>query len=163
MRKWVLSLFVLISLLIPYGAQAQEEISLSSLQVQIWPEYDNPAVLVIYQFTLSPTTTFPALVSIRIPAAAGKPYAVAIRQVDGSLYTTDYTREVSGEWANINITTNSSEVQVEYYDPQLTKNESSRHFQYEWPGDYAVSQFTIQVQCYQFANFSQPGFSYDWE
>ncbi len=30
------------------------------------------------------------------------------------------------------------EVQIEYYDPGLQKNADQRHFEYTWPGDYAV-------------------------
>ncbi|OGO65026.1 MAG: hypothetical protein A2030_02630 [Chloroflexi bacterium RBG_19FT_COMBO_50_10] len=146
MRKWVLPFLLIFIVLLPFGVRAQGSLSLSSLEIQIWPEYDKPTVLVIYQLALSPTTAFPASVSIRIPTTAGDPNAVAVRQVDGSLYTIDYTRQVSGEWAMINFTATAAEIQLEYYDPGLTKEDASRHYQYVWLGDYAVSQLTIQVQ-----------------
>ena len=57
MRKWILPLFLVISLLLPLAAAAQSPVTFSSLQIQIWPEYDKPGVLVIYQITLSPSTT----------------------------------------------------------------------------------------------------------
>jgi hypothetical protein len=146
MRKWFLPLIVILSMLVPFGVHAQDPITLSSLEIQIWPEYDQPSVLVIYQMTLSSSTTFPATVSVRIPLAAGEPYAVAIRQLDGELYNIDYTRQVSGDWAAINFSTTAPEVQLEYYDPGLTKEGNTRHYQYVWPGEFAISQLTIQVQ-----------------
>jgi hypothetical protein len=146
MRKWLLPLVLLVTLLLPMGVKAQDPVSLNSLQVQIWPEYDQPSVLVIYQMTLPTTTTYPANVSMRIPTAAGDPNAVAVRQVDGSLYNVDYTRQVDGDWATIRFTTTGPDIQLEYYDPSLEINGAARHFEYLWPGDYGVVQFTIQVQ-----------------
>jgi hypothetical protein len=146
MRKWVLPLLLFILLLIPFGVRAQTPVTVDSLQVQIWPEYDKPSVLVIYQMTLSANTVFPATISLQIPTTAGEPNAVAVRQVDGTLYSVDYTRLVSGEWATISFTTTTPEVQLEYYDPSLEIDGVARHYQYVWQGDDAVSQFIMQVQ-----------------
>lgn len=146
MRKWVIPLFLLLSLLLPLSAHAQDPITFSTMFIEIWPEYDKPSVLVIYQITLDSATTFPATVSIRIPTAAGEPNAVAERQADGSLYSITYTRQVNGDWATISFTTAATKLQLEYYDPGLTKVDTARHYEYTWPGDYAISQLTLQVQ-----------------
>lgn len=146
MRKWILSLLFVLIFVFPLTAQAQSPMSFSSMFIQIWPEYDKPSVLVIYQITLAPATTFPAKVSILIPTAAGEPNAVAEKQADGSLYSINYTRQVEGEWSSINFTTTAATVQIEYYDPGLTIDGDARHFVYVWPGGYAISQLTIQVQ-----------------
>ena len=146
MRKWVLPLLLVLCVLLPFRVHAQDTVGMDLLQIQIWPEYDKPSVLVIYQLTLSATTTFPASVSVRIPIAAGEPHAVAVRQLDGTLYSMDYTRQLAGDWALINFTTTTPEVQLEYYDPELGKDGDARHYEFTWPGDYAVSQLIIQVQ-----------------
>jgi len=146
MRRWASLMILILVMLLPLGVHAQTSLVLSSLQIGIWPEYDKPNVLVIYQITLSATTTYPADVSLRIPITAGEPNAVAIRQPDGSLVNIDKTRQVVGEWAIINFTTTVPEVQLEYYDPGLTKDGNARHYTYVWPGDYAVTQLSIQVQ-----------------
>ncbi len=146
MRKWVIPLLVIFSVLLPLRVHAQDPISLSSMVIEIWPEYDKPSVLVIYQMTFSSATTFPATVSIRIPTTAGEPNAVAERQPDGSLYSITSTRQVDGEWASITFTTTASDIQLEYYDAGLTKTGNARHYQYVWPGDYNISKLTMQVQ-----------------
>lgn len=146
MRKLVPLLVMILVLLLPSVAWAQNPITLDKLQISIWPEYDKPSVLVIYQVTLSATTSYPATLSIRIPTDAGDPNAVAARQVDDSLFSIDHTRQVVGEWAIITFTTTTPELQLEYYDPSLTKNDTARHFTYLWPGDYTVSQLSVQVQ-----------------
>jgi hypothetical protein len=146
MRKLVFLFFMILAMLLPSVAGAQNPITLDTLQISIWPEYDKPTVLIIYQMTLSDTTSYPATLSIQIPSNAGDPNAVAARQVDGSLFIIDHTRKVVGEWAIITFTTTTPELQLEYYDPSLTKNDAARHFTYLWPGDYTVSQLSVQVQ-----------------
>jgi hypothetical protein len=146
MRKLLFPCLIIFLLLLPSAAQAQNPITLDTLQISIWPEYDKPSVLIIYQMNLSANTSYPATLSIRIPSAAGEPYALAARQLDGSLFTIDHTRQVVGEWAMITFTTTTPELQLEYYDPSLSKNGAERHFTYLWPGDYTVSQLSIQVQ-----------------
>ena len=146
MRKWVIPLLLLLSLFIPLSAHAQDPITFSSMFIEIWPEYDKPGVLIIYQITLDSATTFPATISIRIPTAAGEPNAVAERQADGSLYSITKTRQVKGDWATISFTTTATKLQLEYYDPGLTKVDTARHYEYTWPGDYAITQLTLQVQ-----------------
>jgi zinc-ribbon domain len=146
MHKWIIPLILILTLLIPAMAHAQGLLTLSSLEIDLWPEYDKPSVLVIYRLALSTDTSLPIALSIRIPTAAGEPNAVASRQVDSTLVNINYTRRVSGEWAYINFTTTTAEIQVEYYDPGLQKVGNARHYQYLWPGDYAATALTIQVQ-----------------
>jgi hypothetical protein len=58
----------------------------------------------------------------------------------------DYNRTLAGEWAMISFTATTPEIQLEYYDPGLTKEGTARHYRYNWPGTFAVTQLTIQVQ-----------------
>jgi hypothetical protein len=140
-------MFILLLMMIPIGSvQAQEALTLESLNVALWPEYDRPSMLVIYKVILSPDVPLPAEVGLRIPAAAGVPNAVAELGVDGSLYDVAYEREVRGDWGVVKFIATVPEVQLEYYDPGLSKEGANRHFEYVWPGDYPVSTLSVQVQ-----------------
>ena len=146
MRHWLLPLLLTLTLLIPAAVQAQTPISMAEVEIDLWPEYDHAGVLVIYRLTLAPLTALPIDLSVRIPAAAGEPYAVAGRQAEGSLYNLPYTREVSGIWATISFTADIAELQIEYYDPALQIDGQQRQFDFTWPGDYATDSLAIQVQ-----------------
>ena len=50
---------------------------LASLNIEIWPEYDRPAALVILRGALAEGVKLPAAVTLRLPAASGGPGAVA--------------------------------------------------------------------------------------
>jgi hypothetical protein len=145
MRRLIFA-FGLVSLLVLASpVLAQQAITLDSVQVQFWPEYDAPEMLVIYTIELPAEVELPLQVSLRIPAAAGEPNAVAVA-VDDNLLTAEYTREVIGDWAEILVTADSPVVHVEYYDPGLAIDGKVRSFDYSWPGDYAVGQFSVRVQ-----------------
>ncbi|MDD2695508.1 MAG: zinc ribbon domain-containing protein [Anaerolineales bacterium] len=139
-------LLLLASALNPLPVRAQAVVKFASLEVDLWPEYDRQAVLVIYRITLSPDVGLPVDLTVRIPAAVGEPSAVAVKEADGGIYDQTYTREVNGEWSQISFTATMPEIQIEYYDPQLVKQGTQRRFAYHWPGDYAIENLIIQVQ-----------------
>lgn len=127
---------------------AQQVIRFDNMQVDLWAEYDQPeSVLVIYRGTLSADISLPATVTMRIPTSAGDPYAVAVREPDGSPFTVVYDRTVVGEWAEITFNATLPGVQLEYYDPNLEITDTQRNYVYTWPGGYEVeSSMLVLVQ-----------------
>ncbi|HSQ25923.1 MAG TPA: zinc ribbon domain-containing protein [Anaerolineales bacterium] len=146
MQKRFLLLFLCLLIIIPVRVAAQTDLNVSTVEVDLWPEYDRPSILVIYRITLAPDVTLPAEVSLRIPARVGLPNAVAAKQTDGSLINAPYDVQESGDWGILIFQATSPELQIEYYDPALTKDGAKRSFEYRWPGDFAVDRFTMQVQ-----------------
>ncbi|MEJ2707025.1 MAG: zinc ribbon domain-containing protein [Anaerolineales bacterium] len=144
MLKRFLALFLLLVCLAPRNVQAQGDLRLPSVEVDLWPEYDRPTVLVIYRLTLPASVSLPQELHIRIPTSA-EINAVAVLQADG-LFSIPYDRQVTGDYKEISFQATLPDVQIEYYDPGLVKEGSSRHFEYTWPGDYAVDSMEVQVQ-----------------
>ena len=144
--KRTLILIVLAILLLPTAAGAQSNVTLSLLHVSLWPEYDKPSMLVIYDASLSPDVKLPVDLTFKIPSAAGGPTAVAVRQADNQLYTVAFNQQVAGEWEEITFTATTPEVRLEYYDPGLQKNDSQRHYVFQWPGEYSVNSLVFEVQ-----------------
>jgi hypothetical protein len=149
MPRWLMVL-VLVSLLFGLPAvpavQAQSTVEFDSVQVDLWPEYDRPEVLVIYRITLSAGTSLPAQVSLRIPVAAGQPYNVANQDVDGMLYLLDYDLVLEGDWLRVNFTTPTPTLQLEFYDASIVKEGQLRKYDFKWAADYNVSSLTVKVQ-----------------
>lgn len=141
-----LSLLILL-LLFPGGALAQNVPTLAEVEVDIWPEFDRPTVLVIYRITLSSETALPAELTLRIPEVSGIPNAVAVKQPDGSLINLPFDqKDAGGGWSALTFSATAPELQIEYYDPGLVKDGVARHFVYRWSGDYAVQNLSIEVQ-----------------
>ncbi len=144
MRKWVYVLAILAAVCFTIPAGGQSGVTLSSVSVDIWPEYDQPAVLVIYHLSISASTTLPVSLSLHLPAQA-EVFAVANSDPTTGLVNAPYDRTVEGSQATLTLTANSKDVQVEYYD-KLVKNGTARHIVYEWAGDYAVDSFAVALQ-----------------
>ena len=98
-KRLTLLLFVVFLFLVP-AAQAQGMLSLATLEVALWPEYDRPEVLVIYKAKLPADISLPVDVSLKIPAIAGEPFAVRINGA-GSCMRAGCLRsmEQKGWWA----------------------------------------------------------------
>jgi len=148
MSRFALLLALLLVCLAPFSAafaQSQEVTSLAAVEVDLWPEFDQPSVLVIYHLTLPPNTSLPADLRIRIPKDA-RINAVASRQPDGSLVNLTYDSTPAGEWVSLSFKATTLEGQLEYYDARLEKDGAQRRYSYRWPADMAVENLSVQVQ-----------------
>jgi hypothetical protein len=144
MRKWFLIVTAGILFIFPSMVYAQTTLALSSLTVQLWPEYDQPSMLVITDFEVSPVTKFPASVTFHIPQEANL-IAVAAYDETGALVNAIFDGPTSnGDWQTFTITLNSAAARFEYYQP-ITFNGEQRIFSYLWNGTYAVNAFDIRV------------------
>jgi hypothetical protein len=147
MRK--LFLIVLVGLLFFSSIVfAQSNLKLSAVNVQFWPEYDKPDMLVISYIMLAPETSFPTTVDLRIPANVESPLVVAVGPTfdDVTDQGTQFTTQTDGDWTVVSIQATGPAIQFEYYDPNLNKNGKFRSYRYEWINNYEVQNFALTVQ-----------------
>jgi hypothetical protein len=116
------------------------------MQINIWPEYDRPSVLVMFQIRFNQETPLPATIVIHIPSGVGKPYSVAMREQDGMLYNLDYSLTQEQGQQRLEFKTLSPEVQIEYYDSSITKDGFKRNFSYQWKTEYIIHSLSVNVQ-----------------
>ncbi|MGB5401048.1 MAG: hypothetical protein WBO71_12605, partial [Thermoanaerobaculia bacterium] len=117
---------------------------LERLEISIWPEYDQPSVLVMLRGFLSPDTPLPTSVPLPIPAAAGSPSAVAKRFPGGDLLVAQSMLEAGDPMSTVYISTDAPEIRLEYYIPLDLGNEN-RHYHFEWPGGLAADRVLFEV------------------
>lgn len=139
-------LFALIMTLVPHSSRAQGWLQFDELLIEIWPEYDQLDVLVIYRGILSSAEALPAEVIFQIPVEAGQPNAVAIRNEEGQLMSVQFERTVHGDLAEISFLSPSREIQFEYYDPGLERDGKSRSYRFIWLDGHLVQNAYVQVQ-----------------
>jgi hypothetical protein len=145
LSKWLLLVLLFISLTIPLSVGAQEEVALDKLTIQLWPEFDQPAMLVIYDFTLAEGTTLPVDVTLLVPADATI-IAVAFAEAGGLFNATYQEPFVDGDWQVLTLTVDTNTpYHIEYYAP-LTRTDVQRNYTYIWPGDYAVKTLDLSVR-----------------
>ncbi|MBI5826037.1 MAG: zinc ribbon domain-containing protein [Chloroflexi bacterium] len=145
MRKLFLVFVTGVMFVFPAFASAQNNITLSSMTVQLWPEYDQPSMLVIADFEVDSATPLPVDLTFRIPQEANL-IAVAALTSDGNFLNAVFEGpQTMGEWQTFTLTISQSSVyRFEYYQP-ITFNGNQRIFSYLWDGEYAVNAFNVLV------------------
>jgi hypothetical protein len=112
------------------------------LEVELWPDFDRPSVLVLLTGILPEGTNFPARIVIPIPEDAT---INAIARVDesGSMFTDlEVDDSVPGQ---LTITTMEPNFRVEYYDP-YSADGNQRDYTFEWQSNTAVNELAVIVQ-----------------
>lgn len=138
-------LFVIVHVIPLMTVLGQDEPEFTSVKVSLWPEYDQPKMLVIYDLTLPAGTPLPATITIRMPVTAAAPHAVASRQPDDSLNNLPFNPpKMMGGWQEVDFEATTLESRFEYYDSGLRFDENIRNYQYTWPGNYAVGDFNVE-------------------
>lgn len=142
MRKWF-ALALLLVLISPASAQAQQSLTLDSLKVMLWPEYDQPSMLVIYDFEVAAGTPLPVMVDIRVPKDGN---ITAVAYLENGLLNAEFNGpKEDGNWQVISFIVRKPAVyRLEYYQP-LEREGGVRSFSYQWTGDYAVNNFRLEV------------------
>jgi len=145
MRR-VLAFAVLAASLVPAPAGSQNETTaLDAMTIDLWPEYDRAATLVMYRFRLKPAADLSVPVAVPVPLNASEPHAVAWRDGKGSLFVADFTRRVEGDRAMVLTRLGSREGQLEFY-ADLETNDRERSFRFDWPGGAEVGALSFQIQ-----------------
>jgi len=127
-------------------AFAQSPTRLSSLAIEIWPEFDRPAALVILRGAIAEGIKLPAAIELRLPASSAGPAAVAYSATaEGNLLNLPYDQASAGEYVNVKFAAPERFFHVEFYEPIAT-GDPARVVRYTWPGDIAVERATLVVQ-----------------
>ncbi|MCJ7838742.1 MAG: zinc ribbon domain-containing protein [Burkholderiales bacterium] len=119
---------------------------LESMQVEVWPEFDRPAALVILRGALAADTKLPADVTLRIAASTGGPSAMAYSAAPGgNLLNLEHERIDAKDFITLRFKVPERYFHVEFYDP-LATGAPERSYTYVWPGDLGVNRLSVVVQ-----------------
>jgi hypothetical protein len=116
---------------------------LANLEIEIWPEYDRPAALVLLKGELAAAGQ---AITLRLPVSSGGPSAVAQSSTaDGKLLDLPYERIDAKDFITLRIQPPDRFFHVEYYD-KLNTSKAQREYRYLWSGDLAVDRLGVHVQ-----------------
>lgn len=141
MRRTFLLLLLLLFLPAPF-VQAQTAVTLESLEVELWPDYDEAAVLVLLTGTLAPNIPLPATLTLPLPDGAD--FNVAARITPENVMTDQgMTPQVANN--QVTFTTPDNRFRVEYYQP-YEASDTQHAFTFSWQSDITVEQISVKVQ-----------------
>lgn len=116
---WFVTLAGALSGGVPAAQPQPEDAILSSLNIAVWPEYDAPAVLVIYDGTVSEDVSLPQQMELEIPAAA-QVNAVAYLGPEGTLLNLPWELVETDRGQAVEFEVEARRFVVEYYADILT-------------------------------------------
>ncbi|GAB4478890.1 MAG: hypothetical protein Kow00124_23830 [Anaerolineae bacterium] len=139
----LIALLLGLALLLPTPAAAQGEITLASLTVRVWPEFDRPSSLVFLMGELSPGVTLPADLTFSLPPTAAVNAVAYEDPATGDLLTAQ-----SSQVGNLlTMTSPNGTFHIEYYDLALSIEGDQRSYALSFPLPYTVTgEIVIEVQ-----------------
>ncbi len=122
-------------------AQEGETAVIQTLVVDLWPDFDQPSVLVLYTGTMSADTLLPATISIPLPSNATLNAVARVTIDDMMVDDIEYTIDDG----LLIFTTPDLRFRLEYYVP-YEANGNQRAFSYHWEAPVDVKQLEVTVQ-----------------
>lgn len=118
--------------------------AIAVLSVDIWPEHDDPRLLVIYRGTLAAGVSFPQTLTFTIPQT-GQVSAVAYRTDDGQLLSVQHQYRQEGDRLTVTFTIPARGFQFEYYVDAIT-GLPQRSFAVDLVFPLAVENLKVSVE-----------------
>lgn len=126
-----LILILLIVCLIAFPAQAQGPTTAESLHIALWPEFDDPRLLVILDGVLSQNGA-----TVRVPIPSGAELnAVATADSGGGFLNADFETEAGVDGQIVVFSPQNPIFRIEYYAP-LTTSGDQRQVAFSLPAGY---------------------------
>ena len=142
-------LYVILFLLLPVQTKAQTPVTFDNVTIALWPEYDQPEVLVMYRARLSSDVTLPTQLTFKLPGYVKQMHAVAMSTEEGLINVGDDRVKTSHEGDNLILSfpTSAPNIQFEYYDPNiLTQQDQKRELAFNFASPYDIKIVAFEVQ-----------------
>lgn len=121
------------------------ELRLSEMKLNIWPEYDDPRVLVIYEGKVAGGPTFPLRIRFVLPQGAQIHMAGAISPQGGHLHSLYEITPRNEGWVDVSWELATSHYYMEfYYDP--FEGGADKRIEYLITSYYPVDRLEVLVQ-----------------
>lgn len=124
---------------------AQSNAGLSSVEVSLFPEFNRPSMLVVFEIELDESNAVPKPMSFQIPKDA-QLLAIYNREANNSVIQLEGEFELIGDWKSVQFTTTTHKIRIEYYDPNLIKQGNQRSFEFKWLSIYPVDEISVSLR-----------------
>lgn len=140
----ITALLAWLSAVLPAAAQGTTQAArLSRLDIDIWPDFDRPAALVLLTIDLPAGQPLPATLTLPLPAVATL-NAVARITPEGTMID-DLTYQPDPDQGTLTVTTTAARLRIEYYLPYATVG-TGRTVDFAWQAGIDVDDLTLVVQ-----------------
>jgi hypothetical protein len=143
-RFIILVLFVTILIIAALPASAQEPITIDTLVIRFWPEFDRASVLVIYSGQLADSSPLPAELTFTLPETASLHAAAYADLATGSLLDADSAYDEANR--TVTLSTPNGSFHVEYYDDSISFDGNDRNYAFDFSPEYPINELNFEAQ-----------------
>jgi hypothetical protein len=118
----------------------------SQLKISVWPEYDQPTVLVMLDGVLADGTNLPREITVNIPSGATQ-LVTTFANSDGTFAPEQPSQatDLSGGYRQIRYTVSSAKYHVEYYD-NLLRGSPEKAMDFSYQASAPIDLVTLAIQ-----------------
>jgi hypothetical protein len=126
------------------AVEAPSTLRLTHLALGLWPEYDDPRVLLIMRGEVSPAATFPLTLSLPLPRG-GELVGAGVVSAQNAMLLQPHTMVPGTDHDTLQLTISSGHFFIEvYYDP-LVRDQDRKHFQFVFEAPYAIDTLSLDI------------------
>ncbi len=146
-RIWSLGVAAILCLAFALPARAEEALKITTMDVSVWPEYDQPGVLVQYQGNVlaKPTKATPVQVSFLVPKGAGVGAACAIQSNGNHTSETWKESDADNGLTQVAFSLTEPTFHVEYYYNPLPAT-ADKKFSFAYTAAMPADEVELAVQ-----------------
>lgn len=126
-------------------AATDKPLTIKTMKVSVWPEYDDPRVLVIYQGEFNDGTSFPKVVKFSAPTGSEINQVCALKQPGDEHLCQLYETSIEQDNLNISFTLPITTYFMEYYWDGI-KGQPDKSFTFKYIAPYTVDKLDLEIQ-----------------
>ena len=146
--KWLALLSATVGLVLLGAGPAAAEpggLRISDLRISVWPEYDEPRVLVMYEGKLGPGISLPQKISFRVPRGSEISETCGLKKPNDEHLCQLYETAAEGDWTVVSYEVPVPDFFVQiYYNP--VSGAGQRAFDFGFAPTYPVDNLQLEIQ-----------------
>jgi len=142
----ILGLFLAVALTAsPAMAASDSPPAIKTMKVQVWPEYDDPRVMVTYQGEFKDGSIFPQPVKFPAPLGSEMAMVCALKPPDDEHLCQLYDTLTGSDALSVSYTLPIPTYYLEYYWDGI-RTETGKSFSFNYVSPYAIDTLELEVQ-----------------
>ena len=128
----------------PVIAASDKPLTIKTMKLSVWPEYDDPRVLVIYQGEFADSSAFPTPVKFPVPIGSEINQVCAIKQPGDEHLCQLYDTTTEQDNLEISYTLPIPTYFLEYYWDGI-KGQPDKSFTYKYVSPYTIDRLKLRL------------------
>lgn len=146
MLKWILPFLLFFITIIPVQVYCEDKVlKIGRMKVSVWPEYDTPGVLVVYEGRFADKDVFPAQITFIFPKGVTKLTDACSLSPKGQHFCQIYDIEKKGDYNQVSMNMPYGNFFIDFqYDP--FKGGKDKSFEYVIQSKYEIMNLEVNIQ-----------------